>query len=64
MAQIICGCGRKLFDGLIFKGVSVAQFSLGFANIKCKNCSRWNERIDARIFLGVDLNYDFRGDVK
>ena len=60
MSKIICRCNNVLFDGLIFKGVSVAQFSMGYANLKCKNCKFWAERIDARIFIGVNIDYDFR----
>lgn len=58
--MIRCYCGKLLFDGLIYKGVSVAQFNMGFCNVKCKQCGRWLEGIDARVFIGVDINYDFK----
>ncbi len=57
--MIKCECRNLIFDGLTFKGVSVAQFSMGHANIKCKNCKRWINGIDARIFIGLDITYDF-----
>lgn len=57
--EILCYCRTKIFDGLILKKVSVAQFAGGFCNLKCKNCGRWLEGIDARIFIGVPIEYDF-----
>jgi hypothetical protein len=58
--RIVCRCGALIFDGLILKGVSVAQFAGGRANLKCKGCKFWMEGIDARIFLEVPLVFDFR----
>lgn len=58
--MIRCFCGITIFDGLIMKKVSVAQFSRGYCNIKCKQCGSWLNGLNASIFLGADINYDFK----
>lgn len=54
---IRCDCGKTIFSPVegtsvyILKSIAVAQFAGGKVNIKCRNCKRWIEGLDQKLFL-------------
>lgn len=62
--MIRCFCGKLIFDGHILK-VRIGQFGGGAMNLKCPQCKRWLEGIDARYLTGeikepIDFRYERR----
>jgi hypothetical protein len=60
MGTLRCACGALLFDGVVYKGVSVTQFGNGKFNAKCRHCKRFNEGINIKLLTGeLDEDIDF-----